>query len=143
MNHDLLNPYQRNSVAVRLQSAETTLREALAELTDQNKGILYRHVGTISEEQQTQVRLLIDAALDEIAYLAEALSLPVEIRNNRAAVVGKLTILSVDLYEMQSRKLVSYGEVAPGLQEVLDPPLERLLTLTDKLRSILVERNSR
>jgi len=134
---DLLNPYQRNSVAITLRMVETALREALAELGRKDEGILYRRSGTLSEEQTQQIQRVVEAALQEIESLAQSLDLPVEVHDNRAALLGKLSVLWIDLHEIRAQSLKGYGEVAPGLKAVLDPPVSRLIELVAALSSLL------
>jgi len=106
-------------------------------LTGHDEGILYRRDASLSDEESEQVRQLVEAALAEIAQLAQILNLPVEIADNRSALWGKLAILGADLYEARAEKLGRYGETAPDLEMVLNPPLLRLIQTVNQIRSVL------
>lgn len=136
MTRDLLNRSQRISVAVTLCALEMTLRQALAEQANE-EGILYRRNGMLPPEQQAQIHQLIQAALAEIAELARELNLPVEVQNARNDLWGKLAIHWADLQDIRPEKLVRYGEVAPELDTVFTPPLQRLGDVIARLRHAL------
>jgi hypothetical protein len=136
VTRDLLNRSQRISVAVTLCALEMTLRQALAEQANE-EGILYRRNGMLPSEQQAQIHELIQAALVEIALLAKELDLPVEVQNSRNDLWGKLAIQWADLQDIRPEKLVRYGEVAPELEVVLTPPLQRLGNVITRLRNAL------
>jgi hypothetical protein len=134
---DLLNPHQRNSVAVTLRRLEEALRSAQAELSHQDEGILYRKASTLSAAQRRHLEALITSALGEIAALAESLELPVEVLDNRSAVWSKLALMWMDLYDVRAAQLRRYGQVAPGLESMLDPPLTRLIQTMEALTRAL------
>ncbi len=137
MPEDLLNPYQRNSVAHTLRTLEMSLRGALSELDRREQGILYQCDTVLSEAQIGEMQRLIDAGLREIDALAQALALPTEAHDNRAALLGQLSVLWVDLHEVRATSLRGYGEVNPELAPVLNPHIERLIELVTALMSLL------
>jgi hypothetical protein len=134
---DLLNQYQRNSVANVLRMAETTLRSALADLSREETGILFQQDGRVSEQQHIRMQRIIEEALNEIAELARRFDLPSARYDTRAALLGKLSILWSDLHEIRARPLRGYGEVHPDLEAQLDPPIVRLVDLVEELRDCL------
>jgi hypothetical protein len=137
LTDELLNPYQRSAVAVTLRRIELALRGAQAELANQDEGILYRQAGTLSVNQRQQLEELIEAALYDVAELAEKLALPVEVFDTRAALWSKLALMGMDLHDARAAQLRRYGEVAPALEDVLDPPLLRLAQTMEKLTEML------
>lgn len=137
MTGDLLNPHQRNSVAVTLRRLEEALRSAQAELSHQDEGILYRKASALSAAQRQNLEALIASALIEISALAERLALPVEVLDSRSAVWSKLALMWMDLHDMRAAQLRRYGQVAPGLESALDPPLTRLIQTMEALTRAL------
>lgn len=143
MSDDLLNSYQRNSVANTLRTLEMALRRALSDLASQDQGILYRRHGVLPDEQVAHVRRAVDSGLHEIDALAQALALPVEAYDNRAALLGQLSVLWVDLHEIRAESLRGYGAVNPDLPAVLNARIERLIELVAALMNILQAQNER
>jgi hypothetical protein len=139
LTSDLLNRYQRDSVAITLRTLEMALRGAQTELAHRDEGILYRQASTLFDEQRQQFQMLIDAALHEIADLTLKLALPVEVYDSRSALLGKLVALLVDLYDERAAKLARFGKTAPGLEKVLDPPLMRLIQVMEQLTKALAK----
>jgi hypothetical protein len=140
MSDRLLNTYQRNSVSITLRTLETTLRMAMTDLNSQQQGILYRQKVTLTEPQYEQIKQTILMAMGEISHLADALSLPVEVQDNRANLQSQLAILWSDLQDMRAAKLKAYGEVAPGLEAALDPSVLRLSEFVQSLMAVLAEK---
>ncbi len=140
MPDDILNQYQRDSVANTLRTLELGLRRAVDDLATHDRGILYRRDGTLSDKQIDEMKGLVDAGLHEIEVLAQTLALPVERYDNRAALLGQLSVLWVDLHEIRADSLRRYGQVNPGLAPALDPRLERLIELVAALMNLLQAR---
>jgi hypothetical protein len=135
-NHYLLKPHQQRALAITLREVEMTLRKAMADLTDDSQGILYRKKLTLSAEACAEVRHLILAALDEIARLAETFDLPVHLYDNSNMLRGGFAVLRSNLYDMRAEKLQRFGEVSPDSQTVLDPRLMTLITLLQDISQI-------
>lgn len=140
MPEDLLNRYQRDSIANTLRTLEMTLRRALSDLNSQDQGVLYQCEGALSDEDVDQVKHIVDIGLDEISMLAQSLALPVETRDNRAALLGQLSVLWGDLHEIRAESLRGYGQVNPALAPVLNPHVERLVELVMALMNLLRKR---
>jgi hypothetical protein len=140
MSARLLNPYQRNSVAITLRMLETSLQHAVADLKHQEQGILYRQIVTLTDSQYEQIKQAILEAAGEIARLANTFALPVEVRDSRTDLQGQLAVLWSDLQEIRAAKLRGYGAVAPGLEPVLDPSVLHLIKLVESLTGILSEK---
>jgi hypothetical protein len=138
---DLLNRYQRNSVAIVLRRIEMTLRSVLADLAHEEEGILFRQNGRVSGQQRDRIERIIEKALHEIGDLARRFDLPSERHDTRAALMGKLSVMWSDLHEIRARSLRGYGEVHPDLEEFLDPSVARLVDLVEELRGCLEDRH--
>lgn len=124
---ELLNAYQLNAVMLALRSFEENLRQADAWLQGKEDiGILYQHKLRLSNGKREAARKQIAEALTQIAELAHRLDLQA-IEENRAGLIrGQLTVSWANLIDRRSQKLSRFGEVDPGLAEVLDPDIDRL-----------------
>ncbi|MCX7670855.1 MAG: hypothetical protein N2439_12375 [Anaerolineae bacterium] len=139
MAAELLNPAQRNSLAIGLRAFEIHLRQIAAWLADgEEAGILYRRRLNLPAERRAALREQIALALAQIAALAERFGLtPAEesLESNMAA------LMSVDwanLCDLRSDKLRRYGEVDDRLADLLDADIaalaERALALATTCR---------
>jgi hypothetical protein len=137
MSRKLLNPSQRNLVMITLQALEIFMRETVTDLSTQEQGILYQQKSTLSRQQLEQIETLRNEVLHEIDKLAKALALPSETRDIRSRLQGHLAAMMSDLYDIAAEKLVGYGEVAPELSPVLDPPVLHLIQLVRQMMGIL------
>jgi hypothetical protein len=140
LTSDLLNKYQRNSVANVLRIVEMTLKSAIFDLAREEEGILFHQNGRVSGQQRDRMEQIIEEALREIGDLARRFDLPAERRDTRAALLGKLSMLWSDLHEIRARPLQGYGDVHPDLEGVLDPSVIRLVDLVEELRDCLEDR---
>lgn len=129
MTLDLLNEHQRMALAIVLRQLEMALRGVLADLVNEEQGILYRRKITLPEDKRTQVRQSVEAALERITRLAGDFALPVQVYDNTATLRGSLAILRSDLYDVRADKLRRYGAVNPGLEAALDPYIWDLIEL--------------
>jgi len=136
---DLLNRSQRMAVATTLRRAEWTLRHALIDLDAREQGILYGRSAEVSGEQRAQMEPEIARGLDEIARLAGRLDLPAQDIDHRAVMMGQLSILWSDLEDTHAEALRRYGEVTPGLAGALDPGIDALIGLVDRLLGLLAD----
>lgn len=137
MNPKLLNRHQRNSVMISLRMLEMALRGFLAELDTSTDAILYHQTAPFSDEERQQIKMLCDKAFTTIQFLKTTFALPSEVQNSRSNFQGQLAVLWSDLEEIRSRKLRSYGDVAPGLDRALDPSVSELIEIVNQLMGIL------
>jgi hypothetical protein len=126
---DLLNEHQRKALAIVLRQLEMALRGVLADLVNEEQGILYRRKITLPEDRRPQVRQSVEAALETIARLAGDFALPVQVYDNTASLRGSMAILRSDLYDVLAEKLQRYGAVDPRLEAALDPYVWELIQL--------------
>jgi hypothetical protein len=136
-SQNLLNQSQRTSVAITFRRVERTLRNALRELGSRDRGILYRRSATLSDKQLREMQPHIEQAVREIDALSKELDLPTEVIDNRAALMGQLSVLWSDLQDSHAGPLRRYGDVAPGLSPVLDPHIDRVIEVVNTLLIIM------
>ena len=140
---DLLNAYQWNSVMLALRSFEETLRQADAWLEGKEEyGILYQHRLNLSNGKRNAAQKQIAEALEQIAELARRLDLQAVEEDPDGLIHGKLTVSWANLIDTRSQKLRRFGEVDPGLAEVLDPDIDRLVQLAIDLAMLFNQNDS-
>lgn len=89
-------------------------------------GVLFRIENDVPEEAR---ELLIEKIIfirQEIKKIAGQFSLEKETISLKQKLGGKLSLLGVDVEEIESKRLRGYGEVAEGLAEALDPQLSAI-----------------
>ena len=135
---DLLNDYQFNSLVVTLRSFEEHLRQAQEWLDGREEsGILYQRHLRLSPQQQDAAREEIAKAFQLITDLVNNFGLqPVE-ENPLDLIRGNLSVSWANLIDTRSTGLGRYGDIDPGLIDVLDPSIERLAQAAIALTRIL------
>lgn len=133
MSRELLNPHQHLALTITLRHLEKTLRGILADLVSEEQAILYRSQITLPEALRPEVRARVEAALEQIAWLAQTFALEPETIDNTARLRGPLALLRSDLYDVQAAKLRRFGDVNPDLAAVLDPAVLELIGLLHEI----------
>jgi hypothetical protein len=124
---DLLNAAQRNRITNVLRSLELDLRQARAALNHPSEeGILFRIAPSTPGKRPARIDGEIEAALDDIAWLARELGLEAREQDLTSKAAASLTVDWADLVDSTSRTLKRYGDVDSRLAEVTDERLERL-----------------
>jgi hypothetical protein len=141
---NLLNEAQRNRITNVLRSLELDLRQARATLDRPGaEGILFRIAPSTPGKRLAKIDREIEAALDDIAWLARELALEAREQDVTSKVAAELTVDWADLVDSTSRTLVRYGTVHPGLAEVTDERLERLAERALTIAHVIREDGSR
>jgi hypothetical protein len=133
-----LNPYQKNSLAVQLRQLEQALRAARVQMALPEDGILFSRRG-VSGPLRRQLEPLIDQALAEIELLAERFDLESETEDLRAILRADMAEAWAGLYDTLSPKLKRYGKVEPALAQMLDPHINNLIALSDRILRVVSE----
>ena len=133
LTRDLLNPHQRLALAITLRQVERTLRSILNDLVNEEQAILYRSKITLPEDKRPEVKQLVETALEQIDWLAQAFELPPEIIDNTATLRGPLALLRSDLHDAHAGKLRRFGDVDPDLEAELDPTIDTLIGLLQEI----------
>jgi hypothetical protein len=141
--NDLLNPYQKASLATVLRMFEENLRQADSWLDGrQTEGILYRQELHLAPRQRTRARKRIAAALADIAALAQEIGLEPEIEDPAGLIRGQMSIAWANLIDSQARKLKRYGEIHPDAAREIDPQIQRLAQVALELASLFENHSS-
>ncbi len=131
-----LNPYQHNALEVRMRHLERTLFQIRRLLFLPLDGRLTRHQ-SLSPEVSAQAEAVMGAMLAEIAEVAEAFDLQPEVEDVAQSILSEMTIAWADLNDTQSAKLKGYGAVDPSPGESLDPHIQQLITLSNRLVQLI------
>ena len=125
--NELLNPQQRSSLRMTLQSFEKNLREAQSWLDGgEEDGILYKVKVRITKERRQQVTREITEALNQIRALSQSFELEKKEENPLSLICSEMVISWANLLDSRSAKLGRYGDVSAGLAEKLDPAVINL-----------------
>ncbi|MGQ9834262.1 MAG: hypothetical protein ACUVRJ_10815 [Candidatus Villigracilaceae bacterium] len=136
LTHDLLNPHQHSALAITLRQVEKTLRSILHDLVNEEQAILYQSKITLPEDKRPEVKQLVEAALEQIVWLAQTFELPPQIIDNTATLRGPLALLRSDLYDAHAAKLRRFGDVNPDLEAALDPTIDHLIELLAEITRV-------
>lgn len=138
VGEDLLNPSQRNSLAITMSVLEEMLNEI-------EQDISYGHYRWVMFEMNDDLPVLVkEKILQRIALIREKIGVlkeefSLEKRNKRASgdIMGKLSYAWEMLEGTKARYLRGYGAVAEGLTERLDPQLNAIIALTNEIQKLI------
>ena len=131
-----MNPNQVRTVTVTLRLLEERLADIERIISEDEQGILYRRVARFTPQQRTRMNEIIRSMREQIGRAAEEFKLTREEQNAVGHILGALDMSWESLEDIYSRKLKSYGEVDPELQQTLDPILQKLIRLLFKLEDV-------
>jgi len=135
---DLLNPYQKNSLRVTLQTFEEDLRHTLDWLDGREEnGILYNRRLNLPKEGREHARQGINVALGLIENLRKKFELHKETSDAASMLQGELTVSWANLHDARAKKLTRFGKVHPELESILDQDIQNLAEIALHLSTIL------
>ena len=127
----LLNGSQRRSLTITLRRVELAvwrLEERIAQQSPPQL-ILTRFTNPPTSDQQAALLQLTRRVREEIAQLVFDYDLEVGDENVLRSVMGEFSLLWCDLEDTRPQKLLRYGVVHPQANDVLGPPIQRLIQL--------------
>jgi hypothetical protein len=124
---ELLNPQQRSSLRITLQSFEKNLREAQSWLDGaEENGILYKAKLQISKAHRQQLTGEISEALNQIGALSRKFELEKKEENPLSLIRSEMVISWANLLDSRTAKMARYGNISTGLAAMLDPAVDDL-----------------
>ncbi|MCL4393219.1 MAG: hypothetical protein M1482_00075 [Chloroflexi bacterium] len=96
-------------------------------INEDEEGILYRRTSYFTFEQREKMRRLVAAMRQQIREADDRFHFRKEERDAAREIVGTLALSWESLEETRTNKLAAYGQVDPGLNETLDPIVQRLI----------------
>ena len=126
----LLNPYQKNALRISLVLVEKGVFELDHLLSrGDHHGILFEIQNDLAEEAKSGIRQLIHEIREILREMKDRFQLDLEIDKNSRAIFGKAPLLWEIVTGTDARRLRGYGEIDPGLKDLLDPSIEQLSQL--------------
>ncbi len=123
----LLNPSQKNSLRISLLLVERGMLEMERLLSaGEYHGILFRITDDLGDDTKTAIGQLIHEVRGVIRELRDRFQLDLEAERTSRAIFGKAPLLWEIVTDSDTSRLRGYGQVQPGLKEILDPSIERL-----------------
>jgi hypothetical protein len=132
----MLNLNQKRSLGITLGIVEDELKRLEWMLNRPAKDWLFSH---FTDDLKPEERLLIGEKIrrmrEELASLKNCFDLHYSSKDFLLSSLVKAVslYLAVQLENAKSNKLKGYGEIAPGLQESLDPKLEKIISFLDEM----------
>jgi hypothetical protein len=100
-------------------------------------GVLYYRKLNISKGTREQANRIIATALQLIEKLSIRFGLDREIQSAASILAGNLTVSWANLMDTKSHKLRRYGQVHPGLSDMLDTDIQNLAEIAFNLSTML------
>ncbi len=134
----LLNESQRRSLAVAVRRVELAVWRLEQRLTQEQPPdlALTRFTNAPDSGQCASLLRLIAEVRREVFRLAVDYDLEVGEENFLRSIMGEFTLLWADLEDTRPEKLRRYGSVNPQVNEMLGPPIQRLIQLMLAIDSV-------
>jgi hypothetical protein len=113
-----------------LYDAERLLRE------ERPSGPMFRVTNELTREQSQALLVLLDSAREVIAEIRDRLGLVEQQEDVRQHLIGLASILWTILEDSHAGKLKGFGEVSPELAQLLDPKLDELIVIFNRIRAV-------
>jgi hypothetical protein len=133
-----ISPAHAGALAARMLVLEEDCREIERNL-DGFHGILYEYAGEIPETTKQRMREMLAEVLAKLTSIRLDLGLPKQVVELDKLIESRLSHIWVTLHESKSQGLRGYGEVSEELKAYLDPRIDRILPLLNRLREVLRE----
>lgn len=141
---NLLNMSQQRALAItlrRLELATWRLEEQLTRETPPHLALT--HVTNhLTAQQQAQLLRLASEIRQEVAQLAADYGITSEESNLMRTIASEFTLLWCDLEEIRPAHLKNYGALNPHANELLGPPIQRLIDLTLTMNRVACDQDS-
>ncbi|MCS7158720.1 MAG: hypothetical protein N0A16_13485 [Blastocatellia bacterium] len=139
-----LNEHQRRRLEVSLRLFDRVLLEVERSYlsSDLVQGEMFELTSDLTPEEKARIVTTIREIRERLHILRERFQLEPQRRGAWSLLRGYFAHFWAVLSDCRASKLRGYGEVAPQLQQLLDPEIEGLLVLIERLERI-VERRDR
>ncbi|NCO68205.1 MAG: hypothetical protein COY75_03295 [Nitrospirae bacterium CG_4_10_14_0_8_um_filter_41_23] len=134
----MLNEYQRRGLSITLQIVEKSIDDIEWILHNGDDiGILYEVRDNVPLTVKDELLRKISVIKDRIKIIADEFNLEKECIEASREVFGKLPYCWKILEDAKAKKLRRYGEVATGVEDVLDPDLDIIINLVLYMERLL------
>jgi len=135
----MLNEHQRRRLEVSLGLFDRALLEVTYLSADLPRGEMFEVTSDLTPDEHAEIRRTIAQIRERMGQLRERFHLQPHHRDVRSLLRGYFAHFWAVLSDCRASKLRGYGDVAPRLEQVLDPEVEALLVLIERLER-MVER---
>jgi hypothetical protein len=133
-----LNEYQRRGLSATFRTLEEMMHEIETMINgDGYKGSLLEIDNDISPQAREESLKRIGLIREKISHLSKQFSLEMKQMKSSRQMLSDLSYCWEILEGSKAKKLRGYGEVAEGLEEVLDPQINIIVELITEMENIL------
>jgi hypothetical protein len=133
-----LNEYQRRGLSATFRTLEEMMHEIETIINgDGYKGSLLEIDNDISPQAREESLKRIGLIREKISHLSKQFSLEMKQMKSSRQMLSDLSYCWEILEGSKAKKLRGYGEVAEGLEEVLDPQINIIVELITEMENIL------
>jgi len=133
-----LNEYQRRGLSATFRTLEEMMQEIETVInSDGYKGSLLEIDNDSSPQAREEILKRIQLIREKIARLSKQFFLEMKQMKSSRQILSDLSYCWEILEGSKAKKLRGYGEVAEGLEEVLDPQINTILDLITEMENIL------
>lgn len=124
----MLKEAQKRKVSITLQHMEKSLLKIEQRLkSDDFIGVLYESRNDVPLWMRENLLNTIVLIKEKMRKVSERFALERETERESTEIFGEVSILWVSLEEIKAKRLRAYGEVAEGLEELLDPDIGAMM----------------
>jgi hypothetical protein len=135
-SHALLNEHQHRALSTRLGLLDRQLYQCERILRGElPKSEMFEMTSDLTAEDSRVLLELTNEARNIIRLLRERFDLAVEHQNARRWILGHFSVLWAVLEDCRAAKLEGFGEVSPGLAPALDPDLNEVIGILNRIKS--------
>jgi len=133
-----LNEYQRRGLSATFRTLEEMMQEIETVInSDGYKGSLLEIDNDSSPQAREEILKRIRLIRGEISRLSKQFSLEMKQMKSSRQMLSNLSYCWEILEGSKAKKLRGYGEVAEGLEQVLDPHINTIVDLIAEMENIL------
>jgi hypothetical protein len=133
-----LNEYQRRGLSATFRTLEEMMHEIETMInSDGFKGNLIVIDNDISPQAMEKIVKKIQLVRDKVGRLSKQFTFEIKQTKTSSQILADLSYCWETLEGSKAKKLRGYGEVAEGLEEVLDPQINTIIDLITEMENIL------
>jgi len=134
----ILNEPQRRGLSATFRILEEMMHEIETMITsDRFKGNLIEIDNDVSPGATEEIVKRIQLVREKVSSLSEQFTLEMKQTKSSSQILADLSYCWEILEGSKAKKLRGYGEVAEGLEEVLDPQINTIIDLITEMENIL------
>jgi hypothetical protein len=134
----ILNEPQRRGLSATFRILEEMMHEIETMITnDRFKGNLIEIDNDVSPGAREEIVKRIQLVREKVSSLSKQFALEMKQTKSSSQILADLSYCWEILEGSKAKKLRGYGEVAEGLEEVLDPQINTIIDLITEMENIL------